>query len=169
MLAAYAPAWAAQLGLLWDPSGDSDVVGYNVYYGTQSGHYTTKVNAGNVTSYTVSNLQAGPTYYFASTAYDSYGYESDYSNELIYAVPSGLHVLYFSGESVIRCRWRHGKRERDDGKRLCLDRCEWSLLDVHHLGRKRHGKRRRGLFGSGQHHRVITGPLHQRSQVSHSL
>jgi len=82
------PAWAAQLALLWDPSGDSDVVGYNVYYGTQSGHYTTEVNAGNTTTYTVSNLQVGSTYYFAATAYDSYGYESAYSNELSYTVPS---------------------------------------------------------------------------------
>ena len=88
VLAAHAPACAAQLALLWDPSGDSDVVGYNVYYGTQSGHYTTEVNAGNTTTYAVSNLQAGSTYYFTATAYDSYGYESAYSNELSYTVSS---------------------------------------------------------------------------------
>jgi hypothetical protein len=82
VLSAHAHACAAQFSLIWDPSGDSDVVGYNVYYGTQSGHYTTEVNAGNTTTYTVSNLQAGSTYYFAVTAYDSYGYESAYSNEV---------------------------------------------------------------------------------------
>jgi len=96
VLAVCAPAWAAQLALLWDPSGDSDVVGYNVYYGTQSGQYTTEVNAGNTTTYTVSNLQAGSIYYFAATAYDSYGYESAYSNELSYTVPSALSACTYS-------------------------------------------------------------------------
>jgi len=74
--------------IIADPSADSDVVGYNVYYGTASGSYTTKVNAGNATTYIVSNLQAGSTYYFAATAYDSYGYESSYSNQLSATVPS---------------------------------------------------------------------------------
>jgi hypothetical protein len=78
VLLAHAPACAAQFSLIWDPSEDSGVVGYNVYYGTQSGHYTTEVNAGNTTTYTVSNLQAGSIYYFAVTAYDSYSYESAY-------------------------------------------------------------------------------------------
>ena len=62
-----------------DGTALTDLAGYNVYYGTSAGNYTNKINAGNVTTYTVSNLAAG-TYYFAVTAYSSTGQESAYSN-----------------------------------------------------------------------------------------
>ena len=57
----------------------TDLAGYRIYYGTSSGNYTQSINAGNVTTYTVSNLTAGTTYYFVATAYDTSGYESGYS------------------------------------------------------------------------------------------
>lgn len=60
-------------------SGTS-VAGYKVYYGTASKTYTSTINAGTATSYTVSNLPPG-TYYFVVTAYDASGNESTYSNE----------------------------------------------------------------------------------------
>src|SRR5262249_167228 len=44
------------------------------------------VNAGLGTQYTISNLTAGATYYFAVTAFTSAGAESDYSAELSYTV-----------------------------------------------------------------------------------
>jgi hypothetical protein len=65
--------------LSWDAS-QAGVTGYKVYYGTSSKSYTSKVDVGMVSSYTVSNLPSG-TYYFAVTAYDSTGNESTYSNE----------------------------------------------------------------------------------------
>jgi hypothetical protein len=45
-------------------------------------------NAGNNTQFTVSNLTNGILYYFAVTAYDTHGVESDYSQEVSYT-PSG--------------------------------------------------------------------------------
>ncbi|MCS7338980.1 MAG: fibronectin type III domain-containing protein, partial [Verrucomicrobiae bacterium] len=50
--------------LIWDPSPDSRVVGYAVWYGTTSGVYTVRLDVGNRTSATVSNLSIGKTYYF---------------------------------------------------------------------------------------------------------
>jgi len=38
---------------------------------------------------TVSGLAAGETYYFAATAYNSMGIESDYSSEIIYTTAAG--------------------------------------------------------------------------------
>jgi len=73
--------------LAWDPSPDSTVVGYRVYYGVASGNYTNSAAVGNVTNATVANLVDGVTYYFAATAYDSAGGESDFSNEATYTVP----------------------------------------------------------------------------------
>jgi len=59
----------------------TDLKGYKVYYGTQSRNYDNKVNVGNVTTYKATNLVGGANYYFAVTAYDKSGNESEYSNE----------------------------------------------------------------------------------------
>lgn len=72
----------------WDPSTNTDVVGYKVYYGGVSGNYTNSIVMGNVTAVTISNLASGATYYFAATAYNSSGVESRFSNQAIYSVPS---------------------------------------------------------------------------------
>jgi VCBS repeat-containing protein len=85
-------ASAVQVTLAWYPNTDSDLAGYKVYYGTSSGNYGFHYDAGNSTSYKVSNLQAGSTYYFAATAYDVYGNESDFSKEISYSVPNSSPV-----------------------------------------------------------------------------
>ncbi len=63
-----------------DGTALTDLAGYKIYYGTASGNYTTTINVGNVTTYTINNLAPG-TYYFAATAVNSAGNESGYSNE----------------------------------------------------------------------------------------
>ncbi|WNR45238.1 fibronectin type III domain-containing protein [Paenibacillus roseipurpureus] len=63
----------------------SGATSYNVKYGTSSGTYATTVNAGNVTSYTVSGLTNGTTYYFVVTAQNGSGESTD-SNQ-VSAVP----------------------------------------------------------------------------------
>jgi hypothetical protein len=72
--------------LAWDPNTDPGLAGYKLYYGTQSRNYTNSIDAGNQISYAALGLQAGTTYYFAVTAYDNQGLESDYSNEVIHYV-----------------------------------------------------------------------------------
>jgi fibronectin type 3 domain-containing protein len=74
-------AFAANVTLAWDASPDPSVTGYRVYYGGASGVYTNSLQVGNVTTATVSNLVLGATYYFAATARDNAGTESDFSNE----------------------------------------------------------------------------------------
>jgi len=76
------------VNLIWNTNTDPNVTGCNVYYGVASGNYTNMTNAGNVTNATVSGLVAGVTYYFAATAYDSTGAQSDYSTEVAYTVPT---------------------------------------------------------------------------------
>ena len=68
--------------LSWSPPSTSAVAGYNVYVGTASGVYGAPINIGNVTSYTVTNLAVGSTYYFVVTDYDATGSESPPSNEV---------------------------------------------------------------------------------------
>lgn len=89
-LATREAAQADNILLEWDASASSNVAGYNVYYGTNSGNYPYMFNAGNVTSATISNLCCGTTYYFVATAYDAAGDESAYSGEICFIVPGLL-------------------------------------------------------------------------------
>ena len=69
--------------LTWSAS-TSNASGYRVYYGTTSGSYAQAMGSGSPaagTTYTVTGLESGKTYYFAVTAVDSTGRESGYSNE----------------------------------------------------------------------------------------
>jgi hypothetical protein len=68
--------------LAWDPSPDSTVIGYRLYYGATSSQYTNALEAGKATTITVSGLEDGVTYFYAVTAYDAFGIESDFSNEV---------------------------------------------------------------------------------------
>ena len=81
-------ATAAQVTLAWDPNTESDLAGYKIHQGTASGSYSVHIDVHKVTTYTLTGLTAGQTYYFAATAYDSSGNESGYSNSVSYAVPS---------------------------------------------------------------------------------
>src|SRR6476659_9921305 len=82
------PAPAAQLQLAWDAPVQSNgtpvpnLAGYKLYYGLQSGQYETVVSVGLKTTYTVTNVSAGQTYYFAVRAYDKTDTESAFSGEL---------------------------------------------------------------------------------------
>lgn len=72
------------LDLTWADSLSPAAVGCNLYYGTNSGSYTTSIVLGDVTTATVPGLSYGVTYYFAMTAYDTNGLESDFSTEASY-------------------------------------------------------------------------------------
>jgi PKD repeat protein len=87
-----ANAQAEQAMLAWDANTEPTLGGYQLYYGQASGNYTANVDVGKQTSYTLSNLQDGATYYFAVTAYDSARTtESGFSNEVSKTFPqSGL-------------------------------------------------------------------------------
>jgi hypothetical protein len=79
--------------LAWDPSTSGNIADYKIYYGQASHTYTGQVHLGNVTQGTVTGLTAGVTYYFAVTAVDTTGVESDYSGEASYTVPLVLAKL----------------------------------------------------------------------------
>ncbi len=65
----------------------TDLAGYIVYYYRAIyDHYSViddyahSIDVGDVRTYQISNLIKGDTYYFAITAYDTSGNESEYSN-----------------------------------------------------------------------------------------
>lgn len=77
------------VGLSWTASSSS-VVGYNVYRSSTSGgpyaRLTTVLDVS--TNYVDSSVQSGQTYYYVSTAVDSLGAESPYSNQRQAVIPS---------------------------------------------------------------------------------
>jgi hypothetical protein len=76
------------VALSWHAS-TSTVSGYNVYRSTTSGSGYVKLNSSLVggLTYTNSNLQSATTYYYVTTAVDSSGNESVYSNEASAVIP----------------------------------------------------------------------------------
>jgi hypothetical protein len=73
----------ASVTLAWDASPGTNVIAnYKVYYGVASRTYTNTVSAGTNLTVAVTNLSRGVTYWFAATAIDNAGLESDYSNEV---------------------------------------------------------------------------------------
>lgn len=67
------------LTVAWD--GNINDAGYKLYYGQKSGVYTQVIDVGKVTEYSVDVDLSNPVY-FAATAYDNNGFESDKSEEL---------------------------------------------------------------------------------------
>lgn len=84
---------AASVDLGWNASSDSNVVGYNVYYGTSSGVYTNETYVGDTTNAVVTGLVPGVTYYFSATSVDADGQESAFSTEIAYTIPNPNAVV----------------------------------------------------------------------------
>ncbi len=77
-----APPTLGTATLTWNANTEPDLAGYQVYVGTASGVYGVPISVGNVTTYQVTNLTVGQTYYFAIKAVDTSNNESGYSNEV---------------------------------------------------------------------------------------
>jgi hypothetical protein len=79
---------ASSVGLSWDAS-TSSVSGYNVYRSTASGTGYVKINPFLVATliYTDTTVANGTTYFYVTTAVDSSGNESVYSNEVSAPIP----------------------------------------------------------------------------------
>src|SRR6266550_3488691 len=96
---------AGQLTVAWTANTESDLAGYKLYYGTSSHTYQTSIDVGNRTTYIVTGLLTGQTYYFAVTAYNTSGAQSGYSNETSGVVgsgglPAGLVAAYAFDEGA---------------------------------------------------------------------
>jgi hypothetical protein len=88
-------AQATQAALTWsapttypDGSPITDLSGYKIYTGTSPGNYSQNINVGNLTSYDLTGLSDATSYYFAVTAYDSYGVESELSSAFGFTTPA---------------------------------------------------------------------------------
>jgi Abnormal spindle-like microcephaly-assoc'd, ASPM-SPD-2-Hydin len=82
------PASQHYVSLSWRDS--SAVTGYNIYRSTKSGGPYAKLTSvsGLTNSYTDASVQAGQSYYYVTTAVNTNGTESGYSNQVQVVIPS---------------------------------------------------------------------------------
>lgn len=72
--------------LRWNRDPTSLLGGYNIYYSMTSGRYLHRKQVGLVDEFYITGLNNGETYFFAITALDTAGNESDYSDEVAITV-----------------------------------------------------------------------------------
>jgi len=77
------------VNLWWNASTSGSISGYNVYRGASPSGPFSRINpaVNSSLSYSDSAVQSGTTYYYVTTAVDSSGVESSYSNQVTAAVP----------------------------------------------------------------------------------
>ncbi len=87
--AAQAPAATASLTFQWDPVAASDLAGYKIYRSTTAGTYGSPIAtlSASTTTFQMTDLTKGVTYFFAVSAYDTNGNESPFSNEQSRTIP----------------------------------------------------------------------------------
>jgi hypothetical protein len=83
-----APSNAATLRVSWNANTETDLGGYLIYYGTQSGNYSACYDVGKITSYGITGVQSGTTIYIAMAAYDTSQNDSALSAEQHITVPN---------------------------------------------------------------------------------
>ncbi len=98
---AQAESISRTISFAWDASPSAGVVGYRVHYGTRSGNYPQHIDVGLATNVEIPNLVEGTTYFFALTAYDAAGIESDASMEFVHTVNPGV-LLSLSARAHVR-------------------------------------------------------------------
>lgn len=84
VLGAVSPVRAAQTNVTWDPGSEPTITGYKVHYGLASGSYSSVTDVGLQGALLLAGLEDGRAHYIAVTAYDGYGQESAYSDEVIF-------------------------------------------------------------------------------------
>jgi hypothetical protein len=81
-LAVTDPETGAKLNLSWTPNASTDEIDhYTVWWGTNSGNYTQSSSAGKLSTFSMTGLVNGQTYFVAITATNTSGHTSTYSTE----------------------------------------------------------------------------------------
>ncbi len=108
--AAVTPAAATTVTLAWNANSETDLQGYRVFVGTESGQYSQSYDAGTSLSFPVDDLVLGQTYYFAVTVIGSTGLESLASSELMVTIarpplPTGSTLASNAATGSLSLKW----------------------------------------------------------------
>jgi hypothetical protein len=101
------PTLSSALEVSWSRNSEGNIAGYKLYYGVVSGNYQASKVVGNANVADISGLLPGQRYYFAVTAYDFLGRESQFSNEITTEISGnpedydeGLDLIDSDGDGV---------------------------------------------------------------------
>lgn len=83
----------ATVAFKWTANTEPNLAGYRLYVGTVPGVYGGYVDVGNTTRFRLGDLIRGMTYYFALTAYNTAGIESELTPELSTQIPLVTPVI----------------------------------------------------------------------------
>jgi hypothetical protein len=101
------------VSLEWSANPESDVVGYKVYFGTESTNYSAVIDVVGATKTELPAVSLGTTYYLAVSAYNAAGEESPRSAELKVTaeVPAAVAdtSMSFSAPGQGQLQWRYPK------------------------------------------------------------
>jgi hypothetical protein len=104
---------STSVSLQWNANPEPDVVGYKVYFGTESQNYTAVINVAGATKTELPAVSLGSTYYLAVSAYNAAGEESPRSAELKVTaeVPAAAAdtSMSFSAPGQGQIQWRYPK------------------------------------------------------------
>jgi len=104
---------SAGVSLQWNANPEPDVVGYKVYFGTESQKYSAVINVVGATKTELPAISLGSTYYLAVSAYNAAGTESPRSAELKVTaevpVPVVDTTMGFSAPGQGQIQWRYPK------------------------------------------------------------
>ena len=92
--------YCADIKFTWDQNPEADLKGYKIHRGASSRVYTDVVDVGNTIEYRWMSLPDGE-WYFAATAYDVAGNESEYSNEVTFVIDTSAPGSPTSFEATI--------------------------------------------------------------------
>src|ERR1700724_621283 len=71
----------------WNANTETDIAGYILSYGTSPGVHPTSVDVKNVTTWQITTLTPGQTYYFVVQAYNTSAMTSVASVEVVFTDP----------------------------------------------------------------------------------
>lgn len=119
---------APPVQLAWSPNPESDIAGYKIYFGTDSGTYPTVYDVGAVTRAELPPMFLGRTYYVALRAYNKESLEGPLSEELtVTASPPGPvadtgFATAASGEGALQ--WRYPRSATIPAERFTIQSSE---------------------------------------------
>lgn len=105
------PLLAADAHFGWSPNSETNLAGYKIYCGTASRVYAEPVDVAMGTTVgtdmvlgSVTGLTAGQSYFCAATAYDTDGFQSDFSNEVTFVAAEQIYPASPAGVQVVIMR-----------------------------------------------------------------
>src|SRR3954466_6937205 len=99
MLFVFVTSTLSAQSLAWDANRETDLAGYKVFIGTQSGTYGAPIDVGNVTTYRPQGVDWTRRMYFAVKAYNTSGMDTPRSGEAVWT-PASLTKITSVTSSV---------------------------------------------------------------------